>query len=262
MLKKLIKYDLKWIYKALIPFYILSLIFAILGRTISLINNSLLITVTTKICYAITISMIVSIIINNIMRFWARIIRNVYKDEAYLTHTLPVTKKEIMTAKILSLLITILTSTLVIAVSLFICYFSKENLDILKSLLNIATQTYDTTTIKLILSLLTIFTIETIFLSLVGLTAITYGYSKYDGKILKVTLLGAIIYIVLSIINLGLIYIFSLITPDVIDIFAKEIVNITIIKKVLYYIMIIYIIESILLYEASKRKLNQGVDIK
>lgn len=262
MLKKLIKYDLKWIYKALIPFYILSLIFAILGRTISLINNSILITITTKICYAITISMIVSIIINNIMRFWARIIKNVYKDESYLTHTLPVTKKEIINSKIISLLITILTSTIIVAISLFICYFSKENLEILKNLLNLATQTYSTTTIKLILSLLAIFTIETIFLSLVGLTAITYGYNKYDGKILKVTLLGAIIYITLSILNLGLIYILSLANPNIIDIFAKEVVDIKIIKQVLYYIMTIYIIESITLYETSKRKLSKGVDIK
>ena len=41
MLGKLLKYDLKWIYKVVGIFYILSLIFSVIGRALNEIENSL-----------------------------------------------------------------------------------------------------------------------------------------------------------------------------------------------------------------------------
>ena len=49
MLNKLLKYDLKWVFKAIVVFYILSLIFAILTRIFLGIENSLLFTIIGKI---------------------------------------------------------------------------------------------------------------------------------------------------------------------------------------------------------------------
>ena len=39
MLKKLLKYDLKWTYKPLVVFYILALVASIIGRILSEIEN-------------------------------------------------------------------------------------------------------------------------------------------------------------------------------------------------------------------------------
>lgn len=96
MLKKLLKYDLKSIYKVLIVFYSLSLFFAILTRIFLNIENSFIMDVIGKVCSGTTIAMIFNILINNLMRLWVRFNGNLYGDESYLTHTLPCNKKNII----------------------------------------------------------------------------------------------------------------------------------------------------------------------
>ena len=50
MLGKLLKYDLKWVYKVVVVFYILSLFFSIIGRALSLIENSIVFSIVTRNC--------------------------------------------------------------------------------------------------------------------------------------------------------------------------------------------------------------------
>ena len=85
MLKKLLKYDLKWCFKPLIVFYILSIFFAIMVRIVESFEQSLIILIIDKICCGVLIAMIINILINCFMRNWARFVKNIYKDESYLT---------------------------------------------------------------------------------------------------------------------------------------------------------------------------------
>ena len=48
MLGKLLKYDLKWVYKVVIVFYILALFFSIVGRALSCIENSVVFSAVTQ----------------------------------------------------------------------------------------------------------------------------------------------------------------------------------------------------------------------
>ena len=81
MLKKLLKYDLKSIFKFLSVFYILGILSAIITRIFLSINDSFVCEIIGKICSGITISMIANILINNIMRVWVRFRNNLYGDE-------------------------------------------------------------------------------------------------------------------------------------------------------------------------------------
>ena len=132
MLGKLLKYDLKWIYKLVIVFYALAFIFSLFSRMFLSIGDSILWSILSKISSGVAVSMLVSSIINTLMRSWVRFVRNIYKDEGYLTNTLPVSKRDIYLSKVLSSIIIMLTTTIVIITCLFICYYSKENIDILK----------------------------------------------------------------------------------------------------------------------------------
>jgi len=120
MLGKLLKYDLKWIYKLVIVFYALSIVFAIITRICSMIDNSMLFSILTQISAGFTISMLVNSLINGIMRSWIRFRENVYKDESYLTHTLPVSKNAIYLSKVLAAILCSFSSIVVIIASLFI----------------------------------------------------------------------------------------------------------------------------------------------
>ena len=67
MLKKLIKYDLKSIFKFLIIFYSIGMFFAIMTRLFFSFDNSFIMNIIGQICSGVTISMIFNILINNLI---------------------------------------------------------------------------------------------------------------------------------------------------------------------------------------------------
>ena len=92
MLRKLLKYELKSIFKFLIIFYVLAIFFSILTRIFFSFENSLMLEILAEIAQGAAISMMCSTLINNIMRLWVRFKSHYYGDESYLTHTLPIEK--------------------------------------------------------------------------------------------------------------------------------------------------------------------------
>ena len=129
-----------------------------------------------QICSGVTISMFINILINNLMRLWIRFKSNFYGDEAYLTHTLPLEKKLLYLSKIFTAIISIFTSMLVIGLTLFIAYYSKENIEILKNVLLPVANAYGSTIIKILLAFLFIFFLEFVNMLQVGYTGIILGY--------------------------------------------------------------------------------------
>ncbi len=77
-------------------------------------------------------SMVISALFNSVLRSWVRFIQNIYKDESYLTHTLPVEKNTIFLSKFLSAIITCLVSLIVIAVCVLISYYSVDMVNFFK----------------------------------------------------------------------------------------------------------------------------------
>ena len=154
MLKKLLKYDIENIFKVLIIFYSLALFFAVLTRLFLNIENSFILNIIGKICSGVLISMIFNIIINNLMRVWIRFKNNFFGDESYLTHTLPVEKKTLYLSKILTAIITLFVSVLVSSLSLFIAYYSKDFMLMLKESLGMVASIYNSSIIQIILMLL------------------------------------------------------------------------------------------------------------
>ena len=176
MLKKLLKYDLKWCYKPLIVFYILTVFFAIITRIVESFEKTLIIVIIDKICSGIIIAMVINIIINCFMRNWARFIKNIYKDESYLTHTLPVSKSEIYTSKILTAIITLLTSFVVIALSLAICCLNKETWESFKIALEQSAIYFDCSVFSLIITLIATIFFEFLFMIMTGILGIIIGH--------------------------------------------------------------------------------------
>ena len=182
MLKKLLKYDLQNVNKVLVIFYSLSLFFAILTRIFLSINNSFIMDIIGKVCSGVTISMIFNIIINNLMRLWSRFKTNFYSDESYLTHTLPVSKKTLYFSKTLASFITLLISFLVIAISLFIAYYSKENITIIKNLLLPLATVYDSTVVTIVLAFIFVCFLEIMNMLQSGYVGIVLGHKKNSNK--------------------------------------------------------------------------------
>ena len=152
--------------------------------------------------------MMFSILINNLMRVWVRFIRNIYKDESYLTHTLPVAKKTIYLSKILSAIISMFTSTVIIVVCVTICYYSKENINWLKQMVEFMADAYDSTVISFMITIIGVVFLEVLSGLFAGYIGIIFGYKSNNMKIVKAIILGFMAYIIPSIVTLIGIYIF------------------------------------------------------
>ena len=263
MLGKLLKYDFKWIYKLIIIFYILAFTFSVIGRAFSTIENSLVFEIVSQIAFGTAISMMVSSLINTLMRLWARFVRNVYKDESYLTHTLPVKKQEIFNSKVITGFVSIFTAMVVIIICLFICYYSEANMQALKGLLEIAASTYNTTVLNLLLLVAIVIFLEIVYALLIGYVGIILGHKSNKNRMARSIVIGFVLYFVFQGATLGLIAIYGLFNPDVMNLInTTDIVNIEAIKSVMYAGIGIYVVYIIVLYYLGKRNLKKGVNVE
>jgi len=263
MLGKLVKYDLKWTYKVVIIFYILSVFFSVIGRIFVEIENSALFNILGKISIGIAISMMINSLINCIMRLWARFVKNIYKDESYLTHTLPLSKSTIYRAKVISSLISIFITFVLILVCLFICYYSKENIDVLKKLLELAATTYDTTVIKLVLLISVVMSLEIVYMVFVGYVGIILGHKRNNRKMLMSILFAFAIYMIMQIISLIGIVLYGTINPNIMNLInTTEVINVESIKSAMYLAIGMYTIYTIFLYILGEKQLNKGVNVE
>ena len=262
MLKKLLKYDLQNTYKGLIVFYSLSLFFAVLARIFLGIENSFIMDVIGKICSGVTISMIFNIIINNLMRLWVRFKHNFYSDESYLTHTLPVDKKTLYLSKTLASVVTLLSSIIVIAISLFIAYYSKENLELVKKLLLPLATVYDSTVITIILAFIFVCFLEIMNMLQSGYVGIVLGHRKNNNKIVYSVLYGLVIYMFTQILAVAIVFIVALFNKDLMNLFyTMESLNVSTIKVCIYLAIGIYLLNIFILYFINSKLFNKGVNV-
>jgi len=262
MLSKVLKYDLKWVFKLLIVFYIIALIFSLFTRILFSIDNSTVFNILGQICSGVTISFIFNILINNIMRCWARFTKNIYSDESYLTHTLPIEKKTIFISKFLTAIITMFTSSFVILLILFIAYYSKENIEWLKTSLNLIATIYSSTIIKLILVIFLVFFLEMVFSIVVGYIGILIGHKSNNNRIVKSIVYGFICYTGTSMFSLLITFILGLFNKDIMNLFMTDtITNIDILKLIMYGAIIIYTIYIIIYYLIGLKLFNKGVNV-
>lgn len=262
MLGKLLKYDLKWIYKVVVFFYALSFIFAILSRIFRLIDNSILFSVIGDICTGVMISMLISSLINGMMRSWARFVNNIYKDESYLTHTLPVNKSDIYLSKVLSAIICAFVTVVVAVICIFICYYSKENLEFLKQTLELAANTYDTTVIAIILVLSFVLFLEIVFIILIGYVGIILGHQTNKNKMVMSIIIAISLYMVTSFISLALIFVVGFFNGDIMNIInTTQIPSIDVIKMLMLFAVIMYLLYNIIYYIIGRCQLKKGVNV-
>lgn len=263
MLIKLLKYDLKYMIKNMIVFYILAIFFAIITRLLSLCENTVIITVLRGISTGCLISMIANIIINSMMKCWVRFKDSFYKDESYLTHTLPVTKNALYNSKFLQTLIFFCIGFVIILFSLLIAYYTPETWEAIKAYIKTITIGFNMSTSFFVTIAILIIFLELFNAIQCGFLGIILGYKMNNGKIGFSVLYGFIIYLVAQTIVLGLVFAYGFIDPTVMDLFKTGVIQIdinafktlAIIASVLYA-AIIFIMSLI-----CKKKFNEGVNI-
>lgn len=259
MLKKLMKYDFMYIYKVMVIYYILVILFSVLTR-IFFIFDVFFFKIMAQIFSGITISMMFSTFITNIMRVWGRFIINMYGDESYLTHTLPMKREKVFLSKFLVGLITFLSSILVICIALLIAYCTKENIEFLKVMLS---QIVNVDKIfSLLFTLILAVAVQSLLMQNVGIFSIIIGFKSENKKLLKSILFGFAIYVLTQITLLLVIVLYGIFDTRIMQIFIQENFQDISIFYILAALQVItYTVLNVVSYYVSKNYLKKGVDI-
>ena len=264
MLIKLLKYDLKYMIKNMCVFYILSIFFAIITRLLSLPEQTVMIRILSKISSGCMIAMIANIVINVMMRSWVRFRDSLYKDEAYLTHTLPVIKNDLYNSKFIQTLIFFFIGFIIVLLSLFVAYYTPDTWQVIKEYIKTITIGFNMSTLFFITMVIVLIFLELFNAIQCGFLGIILGYKKNNGKIGFSVLFGFIIYLVAQTLVLGLVFVYGLFDPTVMELFKSGKISIdvnafkilAIVASILYFSIIFSM--SII----GKKLLNKGVNIE
>lgn len=262
MLKKLLKYDLKNIFKFLIIFYTLALLFGISARIFLNIENSLVLNIIGQVFSGAAISMMFSILINNLMRMWVKLRQNFYGDEAYLTHTLPIKKNKLYLSKIITAAISTFVSMAVIVATLFVAYYSAENLEFVKSLLLPLGDAFKMNTVVLLLIFAFILFLEFLNILQCGFTGIILGHRMNNCKIGFSVLFGFVAFGISQLFVLLVIFVTALFNSDIMNLFVtNELLNMAVIKTVIILATLLYTIISLAICFINIKLFEKGVNV-
>ena len=261
---KLLKYDLKYMIKNMGVFYILSIFFAVTSRILLNAEHSVIVNIISQISVGCMFAMVANIMINTMMRSWIRFRDSLYKDEAYLTHTLPVTKNQLYDSKFMQTLIFFVIGFIVIFISLFITYYSKENWAAITNYITSITTGLNMSTIFFVTLFIIIVFLEIFNAIQCGFYGIILGHRMNNGKIGYSVLFGFMAYIISQSIVLALVFIYGLFDVSVLQLFKTGTISIDVnaFKTLAILSTCLYVVMICCMSLLCKKALNKGVNVE
>ena len=264
MLTKLLKYDLKKIFKFISVFFALALFFALLSRLFRNLGDSLMLLILTSICNGAAISMMFSILINCLMRSWVLFRNTLYADESYLTHTLPVKRETLYASKAITGLLTLLASFAWILLTLAVMYCSTGTLDTIRAFLSPFAAMFDVSTPVLVSVFLLILFLEFFAILQWGFLGIVTGHRLNRGKVGFSVLFGFAAYLLAQVFQLLLILIVALTDSSVMEVFRTSdfsAISVNAAQTVVIVGVAGYLILLTLGYVLNRTLLKRGVNV-
>jgi hypothetical protein len=207
-----------------------------------------------------TYSAIASILVNTFVHIIKVFIDGFYKDESYLTHTLPVTKKQLLISKYLSSLIVILSSVVVCFLSFFIMYFSSDFIDGLRTLfqmtvanLNISVELFVTIIVLVIFA-------QICSMISMSFTAIIKANTYNHKRLIKGLIWFAFFYLISTVVTLIItVVIFAIggILPEL----ASQVLSQKAMITICIEAFVLYFIYAFVYYAISNKLFNKGVNV-
>lgn len=263
MLKKVLKYDLKFVLDALLPLLLMEFILALLTRGLSaLAADSAIIKFFVSTFQLTLIILAVTVLITSFTRNWIRLARNLYGDEAYLTHTLPVEKSIIYQAKFLNALLSVLIAVLADAACLLIVYYSPDSAKLLITSLNLTADVYQINLFGLCAAMITLIALEMLCLLLSGYTGIIVGHRSLEQRSLKSTLYSFGFYLGSQSAILLIILVIALFDHPLLMLFtSSQITDLAVLKTVIAIAGGGYLLICFLYYCIDQRLLAKGLNV-
>lgn len=260
MIAKLMKYDLKKMLRVLVYIYIVSISLAGITRLINIGRDIQAIAILGYVFSGLTYSAIGSILVNTFVHILRTFIVGFYKDESYLTHTLPVSKNKLLLSKYLSGLIVIITSVVVCFLSLFILFYSPELMELIKSFLNVSISGLNMSVGLFIALLILIIFAQICAIMSMCFTAVVKANTYNSKRVIKGLIWFAIFYFGATIVSIIAMVITFAIGGNLTELAATKLSQ-SAFTTILVLGLIVYMIYSVVFYFWCNKLFNKGVNV-
>jgi len=259
MLRKLIKYDLLWINRVMVYYYALTIVLSVIMRISENFTGSAVGDLIYGILRGFVVAAFANVIINAAIRIWVRFTQNHYKDEAYLTHTLPTTKAQLFDSKIISALITTFIAVSVVIACFFIAFWNHDMYTYFHNLVEYGDA------VPIIVGILVTSLLEILYIVSVGLFGIVVGHRSNNARMLRSIIIGMVLYFALQGVLLGVIYAMGSFDDSIKAMFSNNPDNSLSLDSYRTLIIatdIIYALLNIGLYFTAKKIFKKGVNVE
>ena len=258
----LAKYDLKYIIRGSGVFTAFLLASAILFNLTNSSSIPIIQFIHTFLYNALT-CLIISLVLNCMMRLWHRFRYSCYGDMGYLTHTLPLSTKQLWAAKFLVVLGSVLFVFCSIALTFAVLAFTEAGRQLIE-IFGLGTNTESPYALALGFTIIA----QIIFIIMCGISGIIIGQRTKNHHGLWVVLSGIAIYFAGACIVFGCAAILSIFDPEIASLFSDYTANpqlvpdFNFITKLLVYCGTLYYLLNAALYVVNYKLLQRGVNLE
>ncbi len=259
MLRKLIKYDFLWMNRNMVIIFAIAAILSVLTRIASNFTDSVMGEIIFGILRGFTIAAFANIVINSAIRIWERFRQSFYKDEAYLTHTLPVSKNTLYDSKTLSGLCAILLSLIVVITCFFIAFWNNDMYEYFRTVFKDGDMTI------IVVGIFVTAVLEVCYAVNVGMFSLTVGHRSNNGRIARSVILGIFLYFALQSILLAIIYSIGMFDDSVKAMFgdASDVaIGFSTYRMLIIVTDAIYLVLTTVLYFFGRKLFSKGVNVE
>lgn len=263
MLGKIFKYDIKWLFKKLAPFYGISIVLALIIRGIKelAINFSIFNTLYILMS-AVFIIGLIALVFYTFFLIISRYYKNMFRDESYLTHTLPVKKSSLFISKVLSSIIFMVLGIIIALISLLIVYYTKENFEIIKNGAEYFANLYHFSVVKLITLIIIMGLLGILIMMMLIFTGITIGQSHSNEKGMYSIIACIVIYFVTQFINGVTILLVALFKTNLLESLNDDIPPIEALNTVMLTSICLSVAYIFIYYFVNKHFLEKRLNIE
>ncbi len=257
MLGKLLKYDLKAIYKPLSIFYGIVVVSMLLSHFFDAIDTNSFTFFCREFFRGATIGFSLGAVINNAMNVWAYFRQNLYGDRGYLINTLPVSRNTLLASKFLTTLITSLTTVIIGVIAIVLAYGAALDFpDLINGIL--------ANNLALTIQIILVFYLEVVFVMQCGISGTIIGHKFNYNKIVLSVAFSFGIYVIANAFTVILAFIWSQFDSNLAWLFTNTdtpIPNTGAINTLLTAGTIVYAVYIAGLYTLNAHLLGRGIDL-
>ena len=210
MLGKVMKYDIKYLNKLILPYYLILFGLGAIVRVLGMIGkHNSIVKITSSLVSGIFYIAIAMVLVYTLVILLKRFYDNTYKDEGYLTHTLPVKRGYFLDSKAIVSIIYVVLGMASMVGSWMLGKYSPEGIDFIKGLLNEVEKGLGYEGWKIIAYLIVIILVTFYSYLFMIMAGMSIGQTFQDKRVLWSVVFSVVLYYVSQIVSTVFMLVFS-----------------------------------------------------